>query len=72
MNESFSIESTRYASNRQLLAEREFSSQLRSQLFYLWTFVAQQDLWEDAFDFLDEHYDPNIPVDFLLTNTPFK
>ena len=53
------------------LLQREFCSQLRSQLFYLWTFVAQQDLWEDALDFLDEHCDPHTPVDFLPSDTPF-
>jgi hypothetical protein len=67
MNKPFVSNDPRYFPNRQLIAERELCSQLRSQLFYLWTFVAQQDLWEDAFDFLDEHYDPNTPVDFLLT-----
>ena len=36
-------------------------SELRTQLFYLWTFVAQQNMWEDALDFLDEHEGLEIP-----------
>ena len=71
MNESFVSKDTRYFHSRQLAAERELSSQLRSQLFYLWTFVAQQDLWEDALDFLDEHCDPHTPIDFLPSEVPF-
>lgn len=71
MNEPFAGKDPRYFPDRQLIAERELSSRLRSQLFYLWTFIAQQDLWEDAYDFLDEHYDPHIPVDFILTSIPF-
>lgn len=71
MTYPFTNEDPRYSSNRQLLVERELCSRLRSQLFYLWTFIAQQDMWEDAYDFLDEHYDPQTPVDFFLSDTPF-
>lgn len=71
MTNSFPNEDPRYFPNRQLRAEREISSQLRSQLFYLWTFIAQQDLWEDAYDFLDEYYDPCTPVDFFISDIPF-
>lgn len=68
MINSFPIEDPRYFSGRQLRAEREISSQLRSQLFFLWTFIASQDLWEDALDFMDEHCDLSAPFDFYLSD----
>ena len=71
MNEPFTNYDPHYSPGRQLIAERELCSHLRTQLFYLWTFVAQQGLWEDAYDFLDEYYDPRTPVDFFLSDAPF-
>ena len=41
------------------------NSQLRKELFYLWTFIAQQDIWEDALDFLEEHNDLDIPFEMF-------
>ena len=37
---------------------------------YLWTFVAEQGLWEDAFDFLDEHCNLPAPFDIFLYDEP--
>lgn len=71
MTNPFPNEDPRFFPNRQLRTEREISSQLRSQLFYLWTFIAQQGMWEDAYDFLDEFYDPRTPVDFFISDSPF-
>ena len=75
MSNNFSNEPNRpfYAplNDRKFRSEIYICSQLRSQLFYLWTFIAQQDLWEDAYDFLDEFYDPQTPVDFFLSDAPF-
>ena len=43
---------------------------LRAYLFYLWTFVAEQGLWENAFDFLDEHCDLSVLFDVFLYDEP--
>ena len=56
--------------DRQLRTEKEACSKLKAYLFYLWTFVAEQGLWEDALDFLDEHYDLPVPFDVFLYDEP--
>ena len=44
--------------------------QLRRQLFYLWTYVIQQEIWEEAIDFLDEHGDDPTPFDLFSFEDP--
>ena len=56
--------------DRQLRIEKEACSKLKVYLFYLWTFVAEQGLWEDAFDFLDEHCNLPAPFDIFLYDEP--
>ena len=52
--------------------DSEACSRLRSQLFYLWTFIASQDLWAEAIDFLDEYYQIHSPLDlFFTSDVPF-
>ena len=52
--------------------DSEVCSRLRSQLFYLWTFIARHDLWEEAIDFLDDYYQVHAPLDlFFSSDVPF-
>ena len=52
--------------------DRESCTRLRSQLFYLWTFIAKQDLWEEAIDFMEEYYQLHVPFDlFFSSDVPF-
>lgn len=37
---------------------------LSRELFYLWNFIIQQELWDEARDFLDEYMDDPAPFEF--------
>ncbi len=37
---------------------------LSRELFYLWNFILQQELWDEAREFLDEHMDDPAPFEF--------
>ena len=56
-------------SERRCRAEKA-CSELRAQLFCLWTFVAQQGIWEDALDFLDEHEGLSDPFEVFTDGYP--
>ena len=43
---------------------------LRRQLFYLWTYMIQQEIWEEAIEFLDEHRDDPTPFDLFSFEDP--
>ena len=53
------------------IAEKRTNYELRKQLFYLWTFVAEQGVWEDALDFLDEHDGMSVPFDLFPEDSYF-
>ena len=38
---------------------------LRRHLFYLWTYLIQQDIWEEAVDFIEDHWDEPTPFDLF-------
>ena len=57
-------------SDRRCRAEKA-CSELRTQLFCLWTFVAQQGIWEDALDFMDEHEGLTFPFEVFTDEYPF-
>ena len=44
--------------------------QLRRQLFYLWTYMIQQEIWEEAIEVLDEHRDGPTPFDLFSFEDP--
>lgn len=46
-------------------------SELKRELFYLWTFIAQQDMWEEALDFLDEYSNLQVPFELFPDDIPF-
>lgn len=37
---------------------------LSRELFYLWNFIIQQELWDEAREFLDEYMDDPAPFEF--------
>ena len=34
-------------------------------LFCLWTYMVQQDMWEEAVDFIEDHWDAPTPFDLF-------
>lgn len=49
-------------------AEKNICS-LRRHLFCLWTYIIQQDMWEEAADFIEEHRDEPTPFDLFPFET---
>lgn len=44
--------------------DRRRAQMLSRELFYLWNFIIQQELWDEARDFLDEYMDDPAPFEF--------
>ena len=51
----------------QATKQREYDGRMRilsRELFYLWNFILQQELWDEARDFLDEYMGDPAPFEF--------
>ena len=54
-----------------VIMQRNTYNQLRRQLFYMWTYMIQQDIWEEAMEFIEEHSMDPTPFDMIPTDLQF-
>lgn len=50
--------------------ERSVYDRLRNQLFSLWTYMMEQDIWEEAIEFIEDHSEDPTPFDIMPYDIP--
>ena len=67
----FKQETAGPAQSQYVLISRSTYNQLRRQLFYLWTYMIQEDSWEEAIEFMEDHCEVPTPFDMVPYEIPY-
>ena len=59
------------ARNQYVCLRRNTYDQMKRQLFYLWTYMIQEDIWTDAIEFMEDNSQSPTPFDMLPYEMPY-